>query len=368
MGNPVTYTVGGIAAATGLAATAAVAVIEDEDTKDANDSTNESTPLTRDPSLIVLKRRITTPRSIDSDVDHTSEKISKLAAFCSGFLGASLAEVTTLPLDTGKVRMQLDNTNTFKTPIHALKHVVENEGIIALWGGLPAGLLRAGLMYSVRLTAYDAMLNKVAKNISAISNIEKQDEVKSWVSTKLLTAIPCSALSVCFANPADVLKVRFQKNSNLYTRSSIHPKTISEIIMREGFFSGLYSGFLPNISRNCAVGGAELVGYYQSKEILLNTFHMNDSTPVHVMASFGAAMSAMLIGSPFDVLGTRLMQKEAVLEGKGVVSFTKDIIKKEGVSGFYKGGSINLARLWSFNLVLCLGYENIKRKVGEWGL
>jgi hypothetical protein len=73
-------------------------------------------------------------------------------------------------------------------------------------------------------------------------------------------------------------------------------------------------------------------------------------------------------GSPFDVLGTRLMQKEAVLEGKGIVQFTKDIVRQEGVFGFYKGGSINLARLWGFNLTLWLGYENIKKKVAEWDL
>ena len=73
-------------------------------------------------------------------------------------------------------------------------------------------------------------------------------------------------------------------------------------------------------------------------------------------------------GSPFDVLGTRLMQKEAVLEGKGIVQFTKDIVRQEGIFGFYKGGSINLARLWGFNLTLWLGYENIKKKVAEWDL
>ena len=144
--------------------------------------------------------------------------------------------------------------------------------------------------------------------------------------------------------------------------------TIREIVMREGFFAGLYSGFLPNVSRNCAVGGAELVGYYQSKEILINSLGMDDATPAHVTASFGAALSAMLIGSPFDVLGTRLMQPEAVAEGKGLLSFTRDMIQREGIGGFYKGGSINLARLWGFNLVLWLGYENIQRMVRRWGL
>ena len=45
MGNPITYSVAGVAAATGLAATAAVAVIQDEnDEENNNETTNEQTP------------------------------------------------------------------------------------------------------------------------------------------------------------------------------------------------------------------------------------------------------------------------------------------------------------------------------------
>tara|TARA_B100000780_G_scaffold70989_1_gene47441 strand:+ start:80 stop:1234 length:1155 start_codon:yes stop_codon:yes gene_type:complete len=384
MGNPITYTVAGVAAATGLAATAAAAVITDDDDDttsehtdvneaEANENMKHAPTTSEEARKMLLKRRTTnaTPRThlerSDSGKYEQVKKMSKMCSFGAGFFGASLAEAVTLPLDTGKVRMQLDAKSRFTSPIHALRHISKHEGIEVLWGGLPAGVLRAGLMYSVRLTAYDPMLNKVARKIGGPDPAE-QERVKGWVSTKLLTAIPCSALSVCFANPADVLKVRFQKNSKSYTKSSIHPSTISEIVMREGFFSGLYSGFLPNVSRNCAVGGAELVGYYQSKEILLNTFQMEDATPAHVCAAFGAAFSAMVIGSPFDVLGTRLMQKEAVESGVGLIQFTKDMIKKEGVSGFYKGGSINLARLWGFNLVLWLGYENIQSTLSDLGV
>jgi hypothetical protein len=382
MGNPASYTVAGVAAAAGLAGAAAAAVITDDEdasppapppsSSSSSSSSSSGTGSVSGHPEVVLKRRSTnsTPRTIikrnDSGVVEVA-KVTKLAAFTSGFFGASLAETATLPLDTGKVRMQLDAKSRFTSPVHALRHIVKHEGVSVLWGGLPAGILRAGLMYSVRLSAYDPMLNRVAKFMVG-NDLEEQEQAKRWVSTKLLTAIPCSALSVCIANPADVLKVRFQKNPSSYSHSSISPTTVQEIVMREGFFAGLYSGFLPNVSRNCAVGGAELVGYYQSKEILINNFGMDDATPAHVGASFGAAMSAMLIGSPFDVLGTRLMQAEAVAEGKGLFSFAREMIEKEGIGGFYKGGSINLVRLWGFNLVLWLGYENIQRAVGSWGL
>ena len=256
------------------------------------------------------------------------------------------------PLTTGRIT----------SPVQSVMHIYKNEGLAVLWGGLPAGILRAGLMYSVRLTAYDPMLDRVAKARAGPDPAE-QERAKTSVMTKLITAIPCTALSVCAANPADVLKVRFQKNPNLYTSSSVSPKTILDIVRREGIIGGLYSGFLPNVGRNCAVGGAELVGYYQSKQVLTSTFGLDDSAPAHILASFGAAFSALAIGSPFDVLGTRLMQAEAVAEGKGLLQFTGDMLRSEGIRGFYKGASMNLARLWGFNLVLWVGYEQIQRKV-----
>ena len=213
MGNPVSYTVAGVAAATGLAGAAAAAVItDDEDASQPDPPPSSSSGVASDSERpeVVLRRRATnsTPRTIikrnDSGVVEVA-KVTKLAAFTSGFFGASLAESATLPLDTGKVRMQLDAKSRFTSPVHALRHIVKHEGVTVLWGGLPAGILRAGLMYSVRLTAYDPMLNKVAKFVVG-NDREEQENAKRWVSTKLLTAVPCSALSVCIANPADVLK------------------------------------------------------------------------------------------------------------------------------------------------------------------
>ena len=362
MGNPITYAIEG--AAVVMAGAAGAAVITDQEEPETGSQPSSSERAASSPSAA-------TPRTIlkHSEVGAVVEvhKTSKLCAFTSGFLGASLAEVVTLPLDTGKVRMQLDAAAQFKSPMQALVHIANAEGIDVLWGGLPAGILRAGLMYSVRLAAYDPMLSRVAQ-WRAGPDLAEQHASKSSVTTKLLTAVPCAALSVCLANPADVLKVRFQKNAQAYTSSSISPHTVSAIVRREGFFGGLYSGFFPNVTRNCAVGGAELVGYFQSKECLINWLGFRDATPAHIGASFGSAISALLIGSPFDVLGTRLMQPEAVAEGKSALQFTADMLRAEGLGGFYKGATMNLARLWSFNLVFWLGFENIQRRVKAWGV
>ena len=115
MGNPVSYTVAGVAAATGLAGAAAAAVITDDDDPSApsrspsppsaSPSDDVDVESSKSPSERVLKRRTTnsTPRTVikrkNAGVVEVA-KITKLATFTSGFLGASLAETATLPLDS----------------------------------------------------------------------------------------------------------------------------------------------------------------------------------------------------------------------------------------------------------------------------
>jgi len=39
------------------------------------------------------------------------------------------------------------------------------------------------------------------------------------------------------------------------------------ILDGKGFFQSMYAGFAPNLVRNMVVGSAELVGYFQSKQV-----------------------------------------------------------------------------------------------------
>ena len=81
---------------------------------------------------------------------------SKARAFGEGFLAASIAEVVTIPLDTAKVRMQLDPMKLkYQNPVQTLRLCVEEEGGRALFGGLPAAVLRAGTIYATRYPRAD---------------------------------------------------------------------------------------------------------------------------------------------------------------------------------------------------------------------
>mmetsp|Transcript_999 Transcript_999/g.3269 ORF Transcript_999/g.3269 Transcript_999/m.3269 type:complete len:288 (-) Transcript_999:475-1338(-) len=281
---------------------------------------------------------------------------SFLLQFGKGFSAAAMAESCTIPIDTVKVRKQLDPMEVkYGGMMHTVRTVMRSEGLLAFYNGLPAGIMRAGCIYAVRLGSFESCLKGLSQRLHVDS---------TSVGVKILAAVPVTFASMVVGNPFDVLKVRFQRAPT--QEWSLDPRVVNSIIRTEGFIGGLYSGFMPNLTRNLIIGSAELVAYFQGKQYLIETRGWRpDDTFTHVMASAFAGLTAAVLGSPMDVVGTRVMQSEAVAEGISWPLYAARMLRTEGVQAFYRGFFPNWARLTSFNLVLWLTFEQIKKMEAE---
>ena len=132
---------------------------------------------------------------------------------------------------------------------------------------------------------------------------------------------------------------------------------------------GLFSGLTPNLLRWSVVGATELVGYFHAKQQLLRSAGWADGTHTHAAASVIAGLAATLLGSPMDALGTRMMQRQpssAAGGGGGGVStaqYALRMLRTEGVASFYKGFGLNWSRTGSFNLLLFVTYEALRKRL-----
>eukprot|EP00884_Botryococcus_braunii_P003416 jgi/Botrbrau1/13075/Bobra.0187s0037.1 len=189
----------------------------------------------------------------------------------------------------------------------------------------------------------------------------------SSVTVRILAALTTSAVGITAANPSDVVKVRFQAQ---HGRTLAAPTAQSaqyssavrayfEIARSEGFFGGLYKGYTPNLLRNTIISATEIVTYDVTKQELLQ-LGFEDSAATHFVAGTTAGFAATVLGSPWDVLGTRLMADRS---RQGVLPYISNMLKNEGVSSFYKGFVPNFARIGSFNIVLWVAFEQLRRLV-----
>lgn len=299
-----------------------------------------------------------------------------IRSLCNSASAAAIAEGLTLPLDTAKVRLQLQNFShdpvpRYRGPLQTVGRIVKDEGITAPFKGFVPGLHRQLLFTGLRLGLYDAVKNALATN--------GELSVPKMIAAALCT----SAIGITFANPADLVKVRLQACEHpkgLFFKAGrgaavadleLKPvyKSATEAytrIAKEEGIRGLYKGYSANLLRNSIISATELVSYDSAKLAILHA-GFADGIGVHLASGLTAGLTATVLGSPWDVIGTRLMApgkssgEQAAKQVTGLFPFIANMLKTEGIGAFYKGFVPNFARIGSFNIVLWLSYEQIKK-------
>jgi len=284
--------------------------------------------------------------------------------FCGG-TAACVAEIASLPLDTTKVRMQLQGRDgaikKYRNMFHAIGVIAKEEGPQALWKGLVPGLLRQMVFASLRIGLYQPVREFYHKGPG-----------EAPLYKKILAGLTTGTIGISIANPTDLVKIRLQAEGKLpagvprrYTGTA---DAFSKIFKSEGLL-GFWKGVGPNIIRNSIINAAELATYDQAKQTILKSGLLKDGLACHFASGLTAGFMATLFGSPADVLKTRIMNQKIGADGvpteyKNAFHAIAKISKTEGFGGWYKGFWPNFARIGSWNIIMFLTYEKLRTTIG----
>ncbi|CAN6559452.1 unnamed protein product [Malus baccata var. baccata] len=241
-----------------------------------------------------------------ADLSPRSE-ISFLQTFLCSAFAACFAEFCTIPLDTAKVRLQLQKKAVagdgagapkYRGLLGTMATIAREEGLAALWNGIIPGLQRQCIYGGLRIGLYDPV--KIFLVGSAFGG-----DIPLF--HKILAALFTGALAIIVANPTDLVKVRLQSEGKLPAgvprRYAGALDAYSTIVRQEGL-GALWTGLGPNVARNAIVNAAELASYDQVKETILKIPGSTDNILTHILAGLGAGFFAVSIGSPVDVVCT----------------------------------------------------------------
>ncbi|KAJ8267028.1 hypothetical protein GJAV_G00137480 [Gymnothorax javanicus] len=281
------------------------------------------------------------------------------------FLGAGtaacIADLVTFPLDTAKVRLQIQGeakvaaddvlVTRYRGVFGTITTMVRTEGPRSLYKGLVAGLQRQMSFASVRIGLYDSVKQFYTKGSE-----------HAGIGSRLLAGCTTGAMAVAVAQPTDVVKVRFQAQASTSGASRRYRSTMHayRTIAKEEGIRGLWKGTGPNIARNAIVNCTELVTYDLIKDALLKATPMTDDLPCHFTSAFGAGFCTTIIASPVDVVKTRYMNS-AQGQYSSALNCAFTMVTKEGPTAFYKGFMPSFLRLGSWNVVMFVTYEQLKR-------
>ncbi|XP_026474609.1 mitochondrial uncoupling protein 2-like [Ctenocephalides felis] len=291
---------------------------------------------------------------------------------------ACIADFLSFPLDTAKVRLQvqgevvpvarnimLDASGQavvaeapglrYKGVIGTMGTIARQEGFKALYNGLSAGLQRQMCFSSVRLGLYDSVKDFYTKLLYDTKDVSMQ------LGARILAGATTGSMCVLFAQPTDVVKVRYQaqiRNPGVGARYKSTPHAYKSIFKEEGL-RGLWRGTAPNVCRNGIVNISEIVCYDLVKDLLMQHLHMKDGVPCHFTSAVIAGFCTTVVASPVDVIKTRYMNAPKG-QYNGAIDCTVRLLRSEGASAFYKGFVPSFMRLVSWNICMWITYEQVK--------
>jgi len=277
-------------------------------------------------------------------------------------VAACIADMITFPLDTTKVRLQVQGEASGmaggggaavqpRGVLGTLVSIVRNEGATALYSGIVPGLQRQMAFSAIRIGAYEPVKRVYVDNSGQSSGL-------GLMGCRIAAGITTGTLAILVAQPTDVVKVRMQAAGSKKVYKGVWDayKTIGR---NEGMMNGLYRGTFPNIGRNCIINVAETVVYDSVKDGFISSGYFVDGFKCHLASAAVAGVTATLVASPVDVVKTRYMNAERG-RYRGALHCANVTFKTEGAKAFYKGFNASCLRLVSWNICLWLSYEQLK--------
>lgn len=281
-------------------------------------------------------------------------------------VAAAASEATTYPLDMTKTRLQIQGEKAAKDKspksgfVKMMFNIVRNEGVTKLYFGVSPAIYRHLIYTTFRMTAYQYLRPKMGENAT--------------LAHKAGLGLFCGGAGQLLANPFDLVKVQMQAEGKRIMQG--HPPRVSshtftaylQAALKQGGYRTLWVGCWPNVQRSALVNLGDLTTYDTAKNHFL-TLGMADGRLLYFTASMCAGLVSAILGTPADVVKTRMMNQPRCDAGKGLYysnSFDclRQAVTKEGLWSLYKGFIPCWLRMAPWSLTFWAVYEELCNRSG----
>ncbi|XP_071805044.1 mitochondrial 2-oxoglutarate/malate carrier protein-like [Asterias amurensis] len=288
-------------------------------------------------------------------------QIPKPIKFLYGGLAGMGATVFVQPLDLVKNRMQMSGeggaSRQYKTSVHAIRAIIAGEGVLGLYNGLSAGLLRQATYTTTRLGIYTTLFDMVSGSDGKPPNF----------LMKALIGMTAGATGAFVGTPAEISLIRMTSDGRLPVNerrgySSVF-NALARITKEEGLVT-LWRGCGPTVARAMVVNAAQLASYSQAKQFLMGTGYFQDNILCHFGASMISGLVTTIASMPVDIAKTRI-QNMRIIDGKpeysGAIEVLRKTIQKEGVFSLWKGFTPYYTRLGPHTVLTFIFLEQLNK-------
>ncbi|XP_053387701.1 mitochondrial coenzyme A transporter SLC25A42-like [Mercenaria mercenaria] len=259
-----------------------------------------------------------------------------LTSFIAGGFAGAIAKTTIAPLDRTKINFQTSNTMrfSFKKAIQFLIKTYKSEGVLALWRGNSATMVRIVPYAAIQYTAheqYKLLLNKGKKR-------KNLPPVLRAVAGSLagVTATTCTY-------PLDFARARMAVTHKDRYRSLI---ACFRSVLKEEGWRIVMRGYTPTMFGSCIYSGISFFTYETLKIIHAEYTKGVDPTPLERWyCGAVAGICGQCSSYPLDIVRRRMQTAGVTGHSKDYTTIyrtAKTVYIHEGLKGgLYKGLSMN---------------------------
>lgn len=255
----------------------------------------------------------------------------------AGSVAGTSEAIITWPTENIKTQMQFKNSNNgFKD---TAKIIYKNGGYKEFFRGITPVLAFNIPKVASRFYSFD-----VAKKYLNTNNITGNT---ATISAGLFAGFVESTLVTV---PSETIKTKLIKNNQL---------TVRDVVRMEGV-RGLYQGYMPTLGRQSLNQASRFLFYQHYKDFIIGK-NGEFSATHSFLGGVGAGVFSVAVSTPMDVVKTQMQ------EGKraNMVDLMKDILKKNGIKGFWRGSVARLLRVAPGQGVMFLTYDGVSKFIDK---
>eukprot|EP00484_Ammonia_sp_Unknown_P029266 CAMPEP_0197027760 /NCGR_PEP_ID=MMETSP1384-20130603/7648_1 /TAXON_ID=29189 /ORGANISM="Ammonia sp." /LENGTH=334 /DNA_ID=CAMNT_0042456661 /DNA_START=38 /DNA_END=1042 /DNA_ORIENTATION=+ len=279
--------------------------------------------------------------------------------FVAGSIAGSIGIVLTQPLDTIRIRCQLDKSMGIRQ--HFMT-IAKQEGIRGLFRGVASPTLTVGLMSAVLFQSFESSKSLIS---SFKRHYYQLDELPNPSYTDLaISGGIAGTISCLITSPTELFKILVQENTSADSATMKQEfKEGLRLWQKHGFTRGVYRGLNVTIYRDAPAFAI----YFPLYEVIINNWDPYRAT--QIVPFIGGGLAGMLSWAavyPMDHVKTlyQLRKYEYVSQPlhRAILSHLR---REGGIHTIYKGLGATLLRCTPQHAVVFVCYEEVKKFLAQ---
>ncbi|GLC46282.1 hypothetical protein PLESTB_000994600 [Pleodorina starrii] len=287
------------------------------------------------------------------------------------------ATIATNPLDVIKTRLQLHSSAgaTGERPglLRTGVTLVREEGALSLTSGMSPAVVRGFLYGGMRLGLYgpcrDALQTVASESSSGNTHstagaaAAAPPQGLAALGLKAAAGTISGAVAAGLTSPTELIKTRLQaKGCEAGSAWGVMRQVVAE-----GGVLALWRGSVPSTARAALLTASQLATYDTVKRDVMSYTGWGDCLTTHFTSSCITGLVTTTVTNPADVLKTRMFVAGGA-RARGITQTAVDVVRSDGLAGFFKGWTANYARLGPQTVIIFLISETMRNVLGLQGL